>query len=108
MRTIFLLAIALGIAWWLWGLRNATTLFTIRVRDGRVVRARGRVPARLLSEVAEIVERAGVTRADIRAVTRDGRPVLDFRGEVTQGTMQQMRNVVGQFTAHEIESGPRQ
>lgn len=75
------------------------------VREGRIARSSGRIPPRLLAEIADIVDRAGVINAKIRGVVRDGRPVLLFEGEMSPGTQQQMRNVVGQFTAGEIRSG---
>lgn len=105
MRAIFFLLLVLAVAYWAWGLRQAATLFTVRVRDGRIASTRGRIPARLLSEIADIVERGGVARANIRAVSRDGRPVLQFAGEMAPGPAQQMRNVVGQFTSGQIKSG---
>jgi hypothetical protein len=92
---------------WFWGLRRAGILFTLIIREGRVARSSGRIPPRLLSEIADIVDRAGVTHAKIRGVMRDGRPVLLFEGEMSPGIQQQMRNVVGQFTAAEIRSGKK-
>jgi hypothetical protein len=85
-------------------MRRAATLFTLRIREGRIWRSSGRIPARLLSEIADIVERAGVMDARIRGVVREGRPVLRFDGEMSPGTQQQMRNVVGQFSAAEIRN----
>ena len=107
MRIVFLLVLVLAIAWWWWGLRRAATLFTVVVRQGRIARTSGKIPARLLSDIADIIERSGVIRAHIRAVRREDRPVLQFEGEMSPGTAQQMRNVVGQFSAAEIENAPR-
>lgn len=103
-RALLIVAFLLTLVFWLWGLSRASTLFVVTIRDGRVARSRGRIPPRLLSEIADIIERAGVVRARIRGVVRDGRPVLLFDGEMSPGTMQQMRNVVGQFTAGEIRN----
>lgn len=106
-RWILFLLLALAISWWIWGLRRATTLFSISVREGRIARTRGNIPPRVFSEVKDIIERAGVNRADIRAVRRDGHAVLLFEGEIGSGVQQQVRNVVGQFSAKEIEDAPR-
>lgn len=83
-------------------------MFTLVIRDGRVVRGRGRIPPRLASEIEDIIDREGVTSARIKGVLRDGQPVLLFDGEMSPGTMQQMRNVIGQFSAAEVRSGKKQ
>ncbi len=107
MRAVLLLLVILtGVFWW-WGVQRATTLFSLIVREGRISKTRGRVPPRMLSEIADIIERAHVVHARIRGVVRDGRPVLLFEGEMSPGTQQQMRNVVGQFTTSEIRGGRR-
>jgi hypothetical protein len=103
---IFVLLILTGVFWW-WGVSRAATLFTVKVRQGRISRTQGRIPPRLHAEIVEIIERANVTHANIRGVIRDGRPVLLFEGEMSSGTQQQMRNVVGQFSTSEIRSGRR-
>lgn len=107
MRGILIVLLILTFAFWFWGLRRAGTLFTLRIHDGRIARTSGRIPARLLAEIADIVDRAGVIEGRIRGVLRDGKPVLLFEGEMSPGTQQQMRNVVGQFTAGEIRSAKR-
>ena len=107
MRTLLLFILLLTGVLWFWGLRRASILFTLVIRDGRIARSSGKIPPRLLFEVGEIVDRAGVTQARIRGVLRDGHPVLLFEGEMDPGTQQQMRNVVGQFSAAEIRSGKR-
>lgn len=101
---LFVLLILTGAFWW-WGVERAATLFKVKVRDGRISRSHGRIPPRLLSEISDIVERANVQKANIRGVLRDGKPVLLFEGEMLPSTQQQMRNVVGQFSAADIRSG---
>jgi hypothetical protein len=99
--TLFILAVL----WWWWGLKQASILFTVTVRDGKVVRVRGRIPPRLMGEIKDIVARAGVTQAKFRATSRDGQPILHFEGEMDPNLAQQMRNVVGQFTVGQIRTG---
>lgn len=101
---IFVLLILTGVFWW-WGVERAATLFAVKVRAGRIRRIRGRIPPRLLTEITDIIERAHVVDASIRGVLRDGRPVLLFEGEMDPSAQQQMRNVVGQFSAAEIRGG---
>lgn len=105
MRGILIVLLILTGVLWLWGMKRAATLFTLHIREGRIARSSGRIPARLLSEIADIVDRAGVTRGRIRGVVRDGKAVLLFEGEMSPGTQQQMRNVMGQFSAAEIRGG---
>jgi hypothetical protein len=105
MRAIILVLLILtGVFWW-WGLERSATLFSVKVKGGRILRIRGRIPPRLLTEITDIIERAHVVEAEIRGVLRDGRPVLLFDGEMSPSTEQQMRNVVGQFSAAEMRSG---
>lgn len=101
---LFVALIVTGVLW-LWGMNRAQRLFVLIIREGRIARSSGRIPPRLLAEIADIIERTGVIHGRIRGVVRDGQPVLLFEGEMSTGTQQQMRNVVGQFTTGEIRSG---
>jgi hypothetical protein len=77
-------------------------LFELVVQDGRIVKTQGRIPPRLLADVSDVIERAGLHRVRIRCVVRGGRPALLFEGEIGDGTRQILRNVVGQFDKSEI------
>jgi len=90
---------------WVWGLKRAGTLFQVRIRNGKITGSRGNIPADLYAAIEDIIENAHVMNGTIRAVTRDGQPVLQFEGELSAGTQQQMRNVIGQFTASQVRSG---
>lgn len=105
MRHIILLLLILSIVLWLWSVHRADALFLVKIRQGRVSFARGRIPPELLADIADIVARAGVIRADIRGVSRDGAPRLLFRGEMSPGVQQQLRNVVSTFTVSQIRHG---
>lgn len=106
MRNILILFVIISGALWFWSLRRASTLFSLKIRSGRIVQSRGTIPPRLLSDIVDIVDRAGVTRANIRGIVRDGKPVLSFEGEMSTDVQQQMRNVVGQFSAAQIRQAP--
>lgn len=105
MRALLFLLLFLAVLWWWWGLKQASILFTVTIREGKVSRVRGRIPPRLMAEIRDIVQRAGVTHASFVAVSRGGQPVLHFKGEMDPGLAQQMRNVVGQFSVGEIRTG---
>jgi len=104
-RALIFLLLFLAALWWWWGFKQSNILFTVVIRDGKVSKVRGRIPPRLMSEIRDIVSRAGVTQARFVAVSRDGAPVLRFVGEMDPGFSQQMRNVVGQFSVGEIQNG---
>lgn len=104
MRNILLLLLVLAIAAWLWAIDRETTLFVVRVRDGRISSVRGRLPPRALQEIKDVVARAAVRRAKIRALVRDGHPVVRVSGEFDPGFLQVLRNVVGQFSVAELRA----
>jgi len=105
MRTLLLLLLILTIVFWWWGLKRSNQLFVVKIREGRVAFSRGRIPAELLADIADIVARAGVTRAEFRGVVSDGAPRLLFQGEMSPGVQQQLRNVVGTFSTTQIRQG---
>lgn len=107
MRALIIGLFILAVLWWWWGLQQSAILFTVRVRDGTITRVRGRIPPRLLSEIKDVVERAGVTDAQFTARSRGDQPVLHFEGEMDPNMMQQMRNVMGQFTIGQIRTGQK-
>jgi hypothetical protein len=86
---------------------RANELFFLRVRDGGVRLVRGRVPARLFDDVADVVRRPAVLRADLRAVNEGGRPRLYAEGELSPEHKQRLRNVIGTWTVQQIRAAPR-
>jgi len=107
MRKLLLVGLILAGVYFYWRLRQAFFLFEMVVENGRITRSHGRIPPRLLADVADVVERAGLARVRIRCVVRSGRPALAFEGEIGDGTGQMLRNVVGQFSVSEIRGGKR-
>jgi hypothetical protein len=105
MRKLLLMALIVAGVYFYFRLRRALFLFELVVEDGRIVKSHGRIPPRLLADVADVVERAGLARARIRCVVRSGRPALTFEGEIGDGTGQTLRNVVGQFSTQDIRGG---
>jgi hypothetical protein len=79
----------------------------VRVRDGAVRIVRGRVPARLLDDLTDVVRKPAVERADLRAVNEGGRPRLYAEGELSPEHKQRLRNVIGTWTVQQIRAAPR-
>ena len=86
---------------------RANELFMLRVRDGAVRVVRGRVPPRLFDDVADVVRKPAVVRADPRAVSEGGRPRLYAEGELSPEHKQRLRNVIGSWTVQQIRAAPR-
>lgn len=80
---------------------RATEIFFLSVRDGRVLLVRGRIPATLLAELAEVVSRAGVARGSIRAVRQGGAATLKLGG-MDEFVAQRLRNVFGTRSGTEL------
>jgi hypothetical protein len=81
------------------------------VREGEVLVVRGTVPAALLHSLTDVVKRARVERASIRAVKSDGHARLVVAG-VDDGIAQRLRNTFGnhpvsRFAAAPVSRGPR-
>jgi hypothetical protein len=84
---------------------RANELFFLRIRDGHVAVRRGRIPQRLLDDIADVVR--GVERASLRGVIEGGRPRVYAEGELGSDAKQRLRNVVGAWSTAQIRSAPR-
>src|SRR3954469_10250651 len=84
---------------------RANELFFLRIRNGNVAVGRGRIPQRLLDDIADTVR--GVDRAPLRGVVEDRRPRLYAEGPLTAEQKQRLRNLIGTWTAAQIRSAPR-
>lgn len=100
---LLLLAIPLAVA-----ILRSNELFCVDVREGKPRFVRGRLPQRLLDDIADVVRRPPIVAARLRVVTEDGRPRLVLAaGRVPEGQLQQLRNVIGSFKVAEIRAGGR-
>ena len=81
-------------------------LLVLDVSEGQIVRMRGRGPAELVSDLEDVVGRArGSGRVMLRL--EGGRVVVRADGTFTEGTKQQMRNVVGRFPVARLRTARR-
>lgn len=90
MSLLPVLAVIVVVAIWLFT-RNRT-LFVLSVRDGRTLVVRGRIPGRLLADFRDVMSRARVHRATIRAYAGEDGGQLSTSG-IDDRLEQQLRNV---------------
>jgi Protein of unknown function (DUF3634) len=101
---IFLL---LGIPFAL-ALRRSNELFCVEIAGKHVRIVRGRLPQRLLDDLADVFSRPPKERARIRVVVEQGRArVVVAGGQLSDARLQQTRNVVGTYHVAQIRAGGR-
>jgi Protein of unknown function (DUF3634) len=91
----------LGLWWW----SRTSELFTVWVRNGQVVRVRGRIPAGLLSDMKDIVRKPPVRAAKIRAVKEADAARLVASG-IDEGRTQRLRNCFRLYTIARLRQAP--
>jgi hypothetical protein len=96
-----------------YGLRRANELFALSASHGKLTIRRGRVPAALFADLAEIAERAKLNDAEIRVVSEAGVPRLLVcsinreSGPQYDALEQAARNALGRFSVAQIRAGRR-
>ncbi len=80
-------------------------IFALSVRDGRLLQVRGRIPAALFHDLQDVVKRARVRRASIRAVRAEGGARLVARG-VDERVAQRLRNTLGVHPIAQLSRAP--
>ena len=106
MELLFALGLLTVLAIPLWlGLRRATELFSVEVRDGKTRLARGHCPPRLLSDLGDVARRGRLERATVRVVTEGGKPRVVPGAGLDDAVLQQLRNVVGTWSVQQIRAG---
>jgi hypothetical protein len=96
----------LAIATLLWMMRNATLLFRAEVEQGRVVKLQGRAPKGLVRDLNDVLHRRPVTKATLRVRAEGDRAGLDVTGDLNEGEMQRLRNVLGGWPVAKIRAAP--
>jgi hypothetical protein len=85
--------------------RRAQELFVLSVRNGATRVKRGRIPPALLEALADVMQRASVQQATLRAVRHGDYASLEAEG-LTEPVLQRARNVLGTFPLHKLLSAP--
>jgi hypothetical protein len=90
-----------------WRAKHAVTLFVIRIEGGKIAAVKGRLPRRLLDDIADVVERQHCR--DLRIVCRmqDGQARLTLYGAATPGLDQVLRNLLGEYPVARLKQAPR-
>ena len=97
-----LLAIPLVIS-----IRRSNELFVLDVRKGTTSFRRGRMPQRLLDDIGDVVRKPRVLSATIRVVTEGGTARVIAKGQINEGQIQRVRNVLGTYEVAQIRAGGR-
>jgi hypothetical protein len=82
---------------------RANQLFVLRVKAGRLVFLRGRMPQSLFDQLNDLVKHA--PNGLLIAVRDNGRPRLVARGRFDAGLLQQIRNVIGLYPLAKLRAG---
>jgi len=86
---------------------RANELFYLQLRADRIRIARGRIPQRLLDDIADVLRSPPVHAGTLRGVSEDGRVRLYAEAELTDGQRQQLRNILGGWQVAQIRNAPR-
>ena len=103
MQLLFVVVGAVAIFWWF---DIHSDLFCLSILGGRVLVVRGRAPARFVVDVRDLIARAGVVSASIRARPTEQGGRLVFSGDLDEGTQQRLRNVFGLIPAVQLRTAP--
>jgi hypothetical protein len=87
--------------------RRARTLFELEFTGERLSRARGRMPQRLLDDLLVVLPRNQNDRLIIRCVLERDQARLTWRGKISPGTLQQLRNLIGMWPLAKLKAAPR-
>lgn len=91
----------------IWRARLALTVFVVRIGEGRVDYVKGRMPQRLLDEVAEVARKEQVKALIVTCRIESQAPQLSFKGHSNAGLEQILRNLVGQYPLTRLRQAPR-
>lgn len=102
---LMLLLAAAVLAAALWIFARATELFAGRFEAGTFNLLRGRCPPGLLAELDDVARLEQLDRVTLTVRSDGGRPRVVASGRLSDGQLQQLRNVVGRFEVAQIRSG---
>jgi hypothetical protein len=98
-----ILLLVVGV-WWIHALGRHTELARVRVVNGRVEFVRGRLPQSLLADLHDVLTLPPIEQGELRIVLDRGKPRVVASG-LSEGRVQQLRNVVGGYEVSQIRAG---
>jgi hypothetical protein len=97
---LFVLCVPMAVS-----LSRANELFVLHVKDGKVTVQRGRLPQKLVDDIADVVR--GVSHATLKCKSEGRKPRLYARGAVGPDHAQRLRNLVGTWTVAQMRTAPK-
>ena len=91
-------------AWLLHALGRHAELARVRVVGGRVEFVKGRLPPKLLADLQDVLTLPPVEEGELRIVLDRGKPRV-VASRLSEGRVQQLRNVVGGYEVAQIRAG---
>ncbi len=88
------------------GARNANRLLIATVRNGRLVRFKGHAPKKFVRDLEDVLSLRPVSSAQLRIVVLNKVPTVQVDGDIEQGELQRLRNVMGTWQVAKIRSAP--
>jgi|SRR6476660_1806685 hypothetical protein len=76
-----------------WVVSASTRVWVVRLRNGKPVLVKGKIPPMVVSELSEVLKRHGVRRGALYGVKRRGMVALGFSRSIPQKCRQALRNV---------------
>ena len=97
---VLLLGVLILIAW---AIARDREIFRMRVRDGRTLNVRGRIPQSLLLDMQSILEKTKSSGTIVALPEGDGVRLM-LKGEFEPFVAQRLRNIVGTFPKAKIKN----
>jgi hypothetical protein len=107
MALLTLLVLALIALVLIWRAQLALTLFVLRIQNGHVDYVKGRIPRRLLAEIADVAEKGHIQAVLITCRIADRSAQLIFKGNSNPDLEQIIRNLVGQYPLTRLRQAPK-
>lgn len=91
----------------IWRARQQLTLFVLRVENGRVVAVKGRIPRRLLGDIADVVRQACCRETRVICRIEEQAARIRVYGDTNPDLEQMLRNLVGEYPIPRLKQAPR-
>jgi hypothetical protein len=103
--TLTVVVSAIGVM--LWRAQRELTLFVLRVDGGHITGIKGRLPRRLLGDIADVIRQERLMDLRIRCRIEERAARLHVYGDSNAGFEQLLRNLVGEYPLQRLRQAPR-